>query len=164
MTEKRGWEGRFYEDFEVGDLYKHFPGRTVIEADNVWFTLLTMNTHPLHFNTDYASRTEFGLCLVNSALTLSIVTGMSVKDVSQNAFANLGWEEVKLPHPLFVGDTLYAESEVLSKRESKSNPDVGIITVRTRGYKQDSATVIEFKRTVMVYKKGKLPKTSQGLS
>ena len=157
MTLKPGWEGRFYEDFEVGDLYRHSPGRTIIEADNVWFTLLTMNTHPLHFNNDYSSKTEFGRCLVNSALTLSVVTGMSVRDVSQNAFANLGWEEVRLPNPLFVGDTLYAESEVLSKRESKSNPNVGIITVKTRGYKQDSATVIEFKRTVMVYKKGKHP-------
>ena len=112
--------GRYYEDFNVGDIYEHRPGRTITETDNTWFTLLTMNTHPLHFDAHYAKKTEFGRPLVNSALTLSIVAGMSVSDLSQKAIANLGWENIKLPAPVFAGDTLYAESEVLAKRESKS--------------------------------------------
>ena len=112
--------GRTYEDFIVGHIYEHRPGRTITEADNVWFTLLTMNQHPLHFDTAYAAETEFKKPLVNSCLTLSIVTGMSVADVSQKAIANLGWGKVELTAPVFVGDTIYAESEVLSKRPSKS--------------------------------------------
>ncbi len=153
MPVKPGWEGRFYEDFEVGDVYKHPLGRTLIEADNIWFTLLTMNTQPLHFDQEYAKKTQFGRNLINSCLTLAITVGQSVTDLTQNAVANLGWDEVRLPNPLFVGDTIYAESEVLSKRESKSHPEAGIVAVKTRGYNQKGDTVIEFKRTFMVYRR-----------
>src|SRR5207244_916117 len=127
----RGWEGRFFEDFNVGDVYRCRLGRTVTEADNIWFTLLTSNTNQIHFNKDFARRTEFGKCLINSTLTLAIVTGMGVADVSENGVA-LGWDEVKLPHPLFAGDTLYSESRVLEKRESRSNHQRGGVKVRTR--------------------------------
>jgi itaconyl-CoA hydratase len=145
--------GRCYEDFEVGDIYEHRPGRTITETDNIWFTLLTMNTHPLHFDNAYAQRTEFKRALVNSCLTLSIVVGMSVSDVSQKAIANLGWRDIKLTAPVFVGDTIYAESQVLSKRESASRPQVGIVTVRTVGKKADGTEFIEFERTVLVPKR-----------
>jgi itaconyl-CoA hydratase len=120
MPVKPGWEGRFFEDFAVGDIYRCRLGRTVTEADNIWFTLLTNNTNQIHFNNEYGKRTEFGKCLINSALTLAIVAGMGVADVSENGFA-LGWDEIKLPNPLFAGDTLYSESEVLEKRESKAS-------------------------------------------
>src|SRR5207249_879470 len=119
MPVKPGWEGRYFEDFEVGDVYRCRLGRTVTEADNIWFTLLTNNTNQIHFNNEYGKRTEFGRCLINSALTLSIVAGLGVADVSENGFA-LGWDYIKLPHPLFAGDTLYSESEVMEVRESKS--------------------------------------------
>ena len=135
MAVKPGWEGRFFEDFSVGDVYRCRLGRTVTEADNIWFTLLTNNTNQIHFNNEYGKRTEFGKCLINSALTLAIVAGMGVADVSENGFA-LGWDEIKLPNPLFAGDTLYSESEVLEKRESKSKPQWGIIKVRTRGVRK----------------------------
>jgi acyl dehydratase len=159
MTERRSrHEGRYYEDFEGGDIYEHPYGRTIIEADNVWFTNLTLNTNPLHFDCVYASQTEFGRPLVNSAFTLALVTGMSVVDISENAVANLGWDKVRLPGPLYVGDTVYAESEVLEKRESRSRPHAGIVHFRTRGYKQDGTVVIEFERTVMVYKRGTSPR------
>ena len=153
MPVKPGWEGRFYEDFEVGDIYKHPLGRIITETDNIWFTLLTMNTQPLHFDQEYAKKTQFGRNLINSCLTLAITVGQSVIDLTQNAVANLGWDEVRLPNPLFVGDTIYAESEVLSKRESKSHPEAGIVTVKTRGYNQKGETVIEYKRTFMVFKR-----------
>ncbi|MGE5512708.1 MAG: MaoC family dehydratase [Bacteroidota bacterium] len=146
--------GRTYDEFVVGDVYEHRPGRTITEADNVWFTLLTMNTHPLHFDNEYAAGTEFKRPLVNSCLTLAIVTGMSVSDVSQKAIANLGWSNVKLTAPVFVGDTIYAESEVLAKRESKSRPTQGIVTVRTRGLKADGTVFMEFERNVIVPKSG----------
>jgi itaconyl-CoA hydratase len=146
--------GRYYEDFDVGDVYEHRPGRTITETDNIWFTLLTMNTHPLHFDNAYAAKSEFGRPLVNSCLTLSIVTGMSVSDISQKAIGNLGWSEVKLTGPVFVGDTIYAESEVLSKRESKSRPTQGIVTVRTRGLKADGTEFMSFERTVLAPKQG----------
>lgn len=149
--------GRCFEDFRVGDVYRHWPGRTICEADNRWFTHLTQNTNPLHFDENYARQTPFGRILVNSAFTLALVTGMSVTDVSQNAFANLGWDEVKLPHPLYEGDTLYAESEVLEARPSKSRPNVGIIRIRTTGYNQDGVPVIEYKRAIMVYRRAHLP-------
>ena len=145
--------GRCYEDFEVGDSYEHRPGRTITETDNIWFTLLTMNTHPLHFDNAYAQRTEFKRAVVNSCLTLSIVVGMSVSDVSQKAIANLGWRDIKLTAPVFVGDTIYAESQVLSKRESASRPQLGIVTVRTVGKKADGTEFIEFERTVLVPKR-----------
>jgi itaconyl-CoA hydratase len=154
-------EGRYYEDFEVGDVYAHPNGRTVTEADNVWFTAVTMNASPLHLDYAYMANSEFGRPLVNSAFTLALVTGISVPDVSQNAFANLGWDKVTLPAPVFVGDTLYAESEVLEKRDSASRPNCGIVRVRTRGYKQDGTVVIEFERTVMVYKRGASPRAGR---
>ncbi|GAB5101285.1 MaoC family dehydratase [Caballeronia sp. HLA56] len=146
--------GRFYEDFELGHIYEHRPGRTITETDNIWFTLLTMNTHPLHFDNEYASQSEFGRALVNSCLTLSMVVGMSVRDVSQHAIGNLGWDKVSLTAPVFVGDTIYAESEVLNKRESKSRPTQGIVTVRTVGLKADGTRFMQFERTVLVPKRG----------
>jgi acyl dehydratase len=142
--------GRTYDDFVVGDVYEHRPGRTITEADNIWFTLLTMNQHPLHFDAAYAANTEFKQPLVNSCLTLSIVTGMSVADVSAKAIANLGWSKVELTAPVFVGDTIYAESEVLSKRLSLSRPGQGLITVRTRGLKADGTVFLVLERTVLV--------------
>jgi len=157
MTEKPGWQGRFYEDFEVGDVYRHPLGRTVTTTDNIWFTLLTQNTAPIHFDHHYASQTEFGKPLVDSTFTLALVTGQSVTDISQNVFANLGWDDVKLPAPVFEGDTIYSQSEVLSTRESSSRPNVGIVTVRTSGFKQDGTVVITFNRTIMVYKRGQAP-------
>lgn len=146
--------GRYFEDFEIGHIYQHRPGRTISEVDNTWFTLLTMNTHPLHFDAEYAKASEFGKLLVNSAFTVSLVVGMSVSDVSQKAIANLGWKEIKLPAPVFVGDTLYAESEVLAKRESKSRPTAGIVTVRTWGKKSDGTIVCEFDRNMLIPKRG----------
>jgi acyl dehydratase len=153
---KRGWEGRFFEDFEVGDIYRCRYGRTVTEADNIQFTLLTNNTNQIHFNRDYGARTQWGQCLVNSALTLSIVAGMGVADVSENGFA-LGWDEIVLPAPVFAGDTLYCESEVVDVRESRSRPGQGIVKVETRGYKQDGALVIRYRRSVMVWKRAHAP-------
>lgn len=155
-TVKPGWEGRFFEDFEVGDIYRCRYGRTVTEADNIQFTLLTNNSNQIHFNRDYAARTEWGECLVNSALTLSIVAGMGVADVSENGFA-LGWDHISLPHPVFPGDTLYSESEVVEKRESRSRPSLGVVKVDTRGYNQDGVCVIEYARSVMVWKRGHAP-------
>ena len=146
--------GRYFEDFNVGDVYEHRPGRTINEADNSWFTLLTMNTHPLHFDAEYAKDSEFGKILVNSCLTLSIVAGMSVSDVSQKAIANLGWTDIKLPSPVFIGDTIYAETEVLEKRESKSRPTQGIVSVRTKGTKSDGTVFMTFDRTILVAKHG----------
>jgi acyl dehydratase len=152
-----GWEGRFLEDFHVGDVYRHSHGRTITQTDNTWFTLLTNNTHDIHTNVDYASRTEFGRPLVVSTLTLAIVTGLSVEDVSRNAVANLGWESVRLPAPVFAGDTLYAESEVLEVRPSRSRPGQGIVRVRTRGLNQDGIVVLEFERTVLVHGRATRP-------
>ena len=158
MAIKEGWQGRFFEDFEVGDVYQHPLGRTVTTTDNIWFTLLTQNTAPIHFDQHYAAQTEFGKPLVDSTFTLALVTGQSVTDISQNVFANLGWDEVRLPNPVFEGDTIYSLSEVLEKRESRSHPDVGIVTVKTTGYNQDGKIVITFKRILMVYKHGQAPK------
>jgi itaconyl-CoA hydratase len=146
--------GRFYEDFAVGDVYRHPLGRTITETDNTWFTLLTMNTNAIHFDARYASRSEFGKLLVNSTLTVAIVAGQSVIDTSQLAFANLGWDEIRLTHPVFVGDTLYAESQVLELRESRSRPHGGIVTIRTRGLNQDGVQVVGWKRTFFVYRRG----------
>jgi len=160
---KESWRGRFFEDFEVGDVYPHRLGRTVTQTDNIWFTLLTQNTAPLHFDVHYASQTEFKKPLVNSAFTIALVTGQTVADISQNVFANLGWDEVRLPNPVFEGDTLYSQSEVLDKRESKSRPNVGIVTVKTAGFNQDGIIVITFRRSVMVYKRGFEPKIARPL-
>ena len=157
MAIKQGWTGRVYEDFEVGDIYEHPLGRTVLSSDNIWFTLLTQNTNPVHFDHAYASRTEFGRPLVNSTLTLALVTGQSVSDLSQNAVANLAWDEIRLPRPVFEGDTVYYRSEVLEKRESKSRPNAGIVRVKTTGVNQEGVVVIEFKRTFMVYRRGHVP-------
>ena len=161
MSVKKGWTGRVYEDFQVGDVYEHPLGRTVLPVDKSWFTLLTQNTNPIHFDHHYASQTEFKKPLVDSTFTLALVTGQSVTDVSQNVMANLGWDEVRLPNPVFEGDTIYSRSEVLETRESKSRPNVGIVTVKTTGFNQKGTTVIEFKRTVMVYKRGHVPKRPQ---
>jgi acyl dehydratase len=156
MSVVSGWEGRYFEDFNVGDVYRCRLGRTLTEADNTWFTLLTSNTNQIHFNSDFAQRTEFGKCLINSTLTLAIVTGMGVADVSENGVA-LGWDEVKLPNPLFAGDTLYSESQVLEKRESRSNPKRGVVKVRTRGIQQEGKVVIDYVRSVLVWKKAHAP-------
>jgi itaconyl-CoA hydratase len=150
-------QGRFFDDFVVGHIYEHRPGRTITDADNVWFTLLTMNTHPAHFDYEFSKKTEFGKPLVVSPLTIALMTGMSVSDTSAKAIANLGWDEVRLVHPLFVGDTLYAESEVLEKRESKSRPEQGIVTFKTVGKNQDGVVVAHYKRSVLVWKRGHGP-------
>lgn len=149
--------GKVFEDFETGDLYEHPLGRTVTTTDNVWFTLLTQNTAPVHFDHHYASKTEFGKPLVDSTFTVALVTGQSVIDVSQNVFANLGWDEVRLPAPVFEGDTIYSRSEVLDKRESRSRANVGIVVVKTTGYNQEGTVVITFERTIMVYKRDHAP-------
>ena len=152
-----GWTGRFFEDFQVGDVYRHPLGRTITETDNVWLTLLTQNTAPIHFDSHYAAQTEFGRRLVDSTFTLALITGQSVTDVSQNVMANLGWDEVRLPAPVFEGDTLYSQSEVLSARPSRSRPALGIVEVRTTGFNQDGIVVIVFRRTLMVYRRGHGP-------
>ena len=157
MADVTGWRGRFLEDFHVGDRYRHPLGRTITESDNTWFSLLTANSNPLHVNADYAARTEFGRPLVVSTLTLAIVTGLSVTDVSLNAVANLGWDDVRLTAPVFAGDTLYAESEVLDVRPSASRPGQGIVRVRTRGLNQHGEEVISFERTVLVYGRDQAP-------
>jgi itaconyl-CoA hydratase len=147
------WRGRFFEDLSVGDTFRSRLGRTVTDVDNTWFTNLTLNTNQIHFNAHYADRTQFGRPLVNSTFTLALVVGLSVSDTSENAAANLGWQEIRLPKPVFVGDTLWAESEVLAMRESQSNHSVGIVTIRTRGINQRREVVIEFVRTFMLYKR-----------
>lgn len=148
--------GRYYEDFAVGDVYRCRYGRTITEAENIQFTLQTNNSNQIHFNRDYGRRTDWGRCLVNSLLTLSVVIGMSVRDVSENGFA-LGWDEIELPNPVYPGDTLYSESEILFKRESKSDSRRGIVKVATRGYNQDGALVLSSIRSVMVWKRQHAP-------
>ena len=160
MGIKPGWTGRVFEDFQAGDIYEHPLGRTVTQADNIWFTCVTMNTNPIHFDAEYASRTEFKRPLVNSCFTLALVTGQSVIDLTINAVANLGWDEVRLPNPLFEGDTVYAKSEVLETRESKSRANVGIVRVKTTGLNQHGTPVIEFTRTFMIWKRGHVPNAS----
>ena len=156
MAVKEGWIGRFFEDFEVGDVFQSHIGRTVTQADNIWMTLLTNNTNQIHFNQHYAEKTEFGRPLVNSAITIAIVAGLGVSDTSENGFA-LGWDEIKLPNPLYEGDTLYSESEVLDKRESRSRPEMGIVRFRSRGVTQDGAVVLEYSRSVMVWRRDAAP-------
>ncbi len=146
--------GRYYEDFEVGHIYEHRPGRTITDTDNVHFTLLTMNTHPAHFDYEFAKKTEFEKPLICSPLTVALMVGMSVSDTSQKAVANLGWDKIRLTHPLFPGDTLYAESEVLEKRESSSRPEQGIVTIKTIGKNQDDKVVCTFERTMLIWKRG----------
>jgi itaconyl-CoA hydratase len=146
------WRGRFLEDFQVGDTFRSRLGRTITETDNTWFTLLTMNTNQMHFNREFAARTEFGQPLVVSTLTLAVVLGLSVADTSENAVANLGWTDIKLPKPVYAGDTLWAESEVTAVRESRSRPSCGIVSIRTRGVNQRAEVVIEFARSFMVFR------------
>jgi acyl dehydratase len=160
MAEKPGWQGRYYEDFEVGDIYRHPLGRTVLAVDNAWFTLLTQNTAPIHFDRHYAAQTEFGQPLVDSTFTLALVTGLTVTDLSQNA-VNLGWDEVRLPAPVFDGDTLYARSQVLETRASQSRPNMGIVRVKTTGFNQDGRIVIEFQRAILVYRRGQAPNVAK---
>ena len=143
-------KGFYYDDFQIDLVIEHRPGRTVLAADNVWQSLVAMNQHPLHINNDYAKDTEFGQCLVSSLVTFNIINGMTVHTLSQKAIANLGWDKVRLLAPVFVGDTLYAESKVLHKRLSKSRPEQGIICVKTRGVNQDNKAVIEFERSFLV--------------
>jgi itaconyl-CoA hydratase len=153
VTVKPGWQGRFYEDFEVGDVYQHPLGRTITETDNTWFTLLTMNTNQAHFNAQVGRSSEFGRMLVASPLTIAIAMGQSVTDTTQNAFANLGVDELKLTAPVFAGDTIWSESIVLDKRESGSRPHAGIVTIKTRTLNQDGVEVLSFKRTFYVHKR-----------
>jgi itaconyl-CoA hydratase len=154
MALQPGWAGRFFEDFEVGDVYRHPLGRTLSETDNTWLTLLTGNTNQMHFNAHYSAHSEFGRSLINSGITLALVLGLSVSDLSQQAIANLGWNKVRMPHPVFVGDTLYAESLVLEARPSTSRPHAGIVTVRTRGLNQDGDVCIVYERSFLVYRRG----------
>lgn len=153
MNYQKGWEGRFYEDFNEGDIYSHPLGRTINQTDNMYMTLLTQNTNPIHFDKYYAMNTEFKNTLVNSTFTLALVTGQSVTDLSQNVMANLGWDNIVLPNPVFEGDTIYSYSQVIKKRESKSRKNVGIVEVKTTGYNQKAEIVIQFERTFMVYKR-----------
>lgn len=146
--------GRYFEEFTVGDVYEHRPGRTITETDNIWFTLLTMNTHPLHFDSEFAARTEFGKPLICSPLTVAIMTGQSVSDVSQKAVANLGWKDIRLLKPLFAGDTLTSETEVLEKRESEKRPEQGIVTIKTYGKNQHGEVVCDFVRVMLIWKRG----------
>lgn len=148
----KAWTGRWYEDFSTGDVFRSRIGRTISETDNTWFTALTHNTNQVHFNQPFAEGTRFGRILVNSCLTVALVTGLSVPDTSENGTANLSWTDIRLPNPVFVGDTLWAESEVLETRESRSNADVGIVSIRTRGINQRGETVIEFRRSFMAYR------------
>lgn len=163
MAVKQGWTGRVFEDFEVGDIYEHPLGRTVLDADNIWFTCLTMNTNPIHFDGEYSRQTQFKKRLVNSCFTLALVTGQSVIDLTVNGVANLGWDDVKLPNPLFEGDTVYSRTEVLETRASKTKANIGIVRVRTTGYNQDGVTVIEFNRTFMVYRRGHVPRAPRAV-
>jgi acyl dehydratase len=151
VTVKTGWQGRFFEDFEVGDVYQHPLGRTVETTDNTWFTLLTMNTNQAHFNAQVGEQSEFGQRLVVSPLTLAISIGQSVTDLTQNAFANLGMDNVRFTKPVFAGDTIWSESRVLAKRESASRPDAGIVTVSTRALNQQGDVVCSYERTFYVY-------------
>lgn len=159
MSVVEGWKGRFYEDFEVGDVYRRPLGRRVTTTDNIWFTLLTQNTAPIYFDHHYAAQTEFGQPLVDSTFTVAFVAGQSVTDISQNVMANLGWDEVRLPNPVFEGDTIYSQSEVCEKRDSGSCPSVGVVTVESTGYNQNGEVVVTFKRTILVYEDGHAPRT-----
>lgn len=148
--------GRHYEDFSPGLVIRHAVGRTITSSDNRWFTLVTVNTNPIHFDEHYSSQTEFGRILVNSCFTLALVTGLSVSDISQNA-VNLGWDEVRMPAPVFEGDTIYAQTEILNCRESKSRPHMGLVEFKTTGFNQGGTVVMEFRRTILVYKRGHSP-------
>ncbi|MGE5263697.1 MAG: MaoC family dehydratase [Acidobacteriota bacterium] len=148
--------GKYYEDFEVGAHFKHSQGRTVTETDNILFCALTMNDQPLHINEEFASHTQFGRRIVNGIYTMGLVVGLSVGELSEGTIvANLGYDRVVHPNPVFHGDTIYVESEVLEKRESKSRPDCGIVRLKHTGRKQDGTVVVELERTTLFLKKGK---------
>jgi itaconyl-CoA hydratase len=159
----RETSGLYYEDFEPGDVFEHRPGRTILEADNTWFTLLTMNVQQVHFDAEYAAKSEWKKPLVNSAFTLALLTGMSVRTVSAKVVANLGWDKVKATAPVFAVDTLYADSKILSKRESNSRPAQGIVTIETRGFNQHGKVIMTFERTMLVYKRGHSPERGRQL-
>ncbi|MGF6282863.1 MaoC family dehydratase [Pseudomonas silensiensis] len=156
MSEKE-WRDRFYEDFSVGDVCKHRNARTVTTYDNMMFTLLTQNPAPLHLNHEYAKASGHERMPFNSTFTLALVTGQSVADLTPNVMTNLGWSEVRLPAPAYEGDTIYSESQVISLRESSKHPQAGIMALKTTGYTQEGVVVIEFIRTVMIYKAGGAP-------
>ncbi|MEH3118852.1 MAG: (R)-specific enoyl-CoA hydratase RipB/Ich [Methylorubrum populi] len=158
----RETSGLYFEDFEPGDVFEHRPGRTILETDNTWFTLLTLNVQQVHFDAAYAAKTEWKKMLVDSTFTLALLTGMSVRTVSAKVVANLGWDKVKASHPVFAGDTLYAESTVLHKRASESRPTQGIVTVSTRGLNQDGQEVMSFERTMLVHRRGHSPEEAAG--
>ena len=158
----RETSGLYWEDFVEGDVFEHRPGRTVLDVDNTYFTLLTLNVQQVHFDVAYAAKTEWKKMLVDSTFTLALLTGMSVRTVSAKVVANLGWDKVKATHPVFAGDTLYAESTVLNKRESKSRPTQGIVTVSTRGLNQDGKEVMTFERAMLVYRRGHSPEEAAG--
>lgn len=160
MSESHQTNGRCYEDLHVGMVLRHPLGRTVTTTDNVWFTLLTVNNNPIHFDAHYAAQTEWKKPLVDSTFTLALVTGLSVADVSRYG-VNLGWDEVRLPAPVFEGDTIYAQSEVLSKRESKSRPHMGLVEIKTTGFNQEGTIVLEFRRTILIYRRGHEPVVPQ---
>jgi itaconyl-CoA hydratase len=147
---------RHYEDFSPGMVIPHETGRTVTTTDNIWFTLLTVNTNPIHLDAHYSAQTEFKRPLVNSCFTLALVTGLSVADISQNA-VNLGWDEVRMPAPVFEGDTIYAQTEIVNCRESKSRPHMGLVEIKTTGFNQEGTVIMEFRRTILVYKRGHSP-------
>jgi itaconyl-CoA hydratase len=155
MTVHPAQLGRFFEDFVVGDVYQHPIGRTISEADSTWITQLTCNTNQNHFNAHLAASNPIsgGRIIVNSGLTVALVLGLSVLDMSQNAVANLGWTDIKMTHPVYVGDTIYAESVCTDIRASNSRPEVGIISMVTRGLNQDGDIVVSWKRTVMIPKR-----------
>lgn len=150
MTLVDGWQGRFYDDFRLGDVYRSRLGRTVLQSDNTMVTLLTNNTNQIHFNAHYAASTRFGRPLVNSIVTIGVVHGLAVTDTSENGFA-LGWDSITLPNPVFAGDTLYAESEVMAMRPSASREGQGIVTFQTHGLNQAGVTVMVSVRSVMVW-------------
>ena len=152
-TRYRESHGLFYEELTIGITIEHRPGRTITMTDNIWQSLISLNQSPLHIDAEYAKQTEFKEILVSSLVTFNIINGMTVSSMSYNAIANLGWNNVRLKHPVFVGDTLYAESTVISKRESKSRPTQGIVTIKTVGKKQDNQTVIELERTILIAKR-----------
>jgi len=152
-----GWDGRAFEDFQIGDIYNHPFGKTVTEADNHWLTLMTQNVAKTHVDDNFAARTEFGRPLVNSTFILALVVGQSTIDLSMNVFANLGWDQVRLPQPVFVGDTIYSRSKVLNTRESDSRPTMGLVTVASEGFNQDGKVVIRYRRTFMIYKQRHIP-------
>jgi acyl dehydratase len=149
--------GMCYEDFEVDKIYTHPFGRTMTDADNVWFTLLSLGMNQIHFNYDYASKTPFGRPIIPSPFTLAVITGLSTLDFGRNTIANLEWTEIVMPKPVFVGDTLYARSKVVAKRTSEKRPYAGIVEVKTEGFNQDGVIVLTFSRKLMVYRRGHTP-------